>query len=589
MIFRTLGCVAALSTLASLAPAQTAVLDGSAQLAAAFDVTELSLQTLQPFEDETGFVAVPVVLDGELVTLGLERHSVRAPDYELLVDDGSGALVPGPLSAPSTFRGVVLEWPGSRVAASWVDGQLDALVVPAARAGHTFGIQSAAAVDASYAPEQHVVYRSTALLDDGWTCGGAVDDGTFTPRAAPTQGAYAGSYVTCEIACDADFEYYESNNSSVTATENDIENIINRTEVIYEADTQIFYDITTIIVRTSNNDPYSSTSPNSLLNQFDSHWSSQQQGVQRDIAHLFTGKDIDGGVIGIAKLSQICSQNNGYGLSQSKFSSNIISRTALTVHELGHNWSAQHCDGQSDCGIMCSGLGGCTGELQAFGQTPINQILNEKNSSGCLDPASPPPPPAITELDPPSVSALGGETVLIKANSDLLKVNSLSLGGQDIPSGPDTWYIVNDKRILLVAPMAEALGPQDIVLGSTFGDSNSVPLEVEAVDPPVYDGPPLVLVFSSTPGATYTYGTDPSDTCFFILAFDNTLFPYQGHPLLVNLIFLTPLPTNAAGVGQLTLDVPTELSGTLFTWYTQMAFFNGGLQSISPVVSTAAL
>ena len=114
----------------------------------------------------------------------------------------------------------------------------------------------------------------------------------------------------------------------------DIEKILIGVEAIYGDQVEILYEIGTIIVRTAEPDPYTSSNPSTLLNQFDAHWSSQQQGVQRDIAHLFTGVNLDGSVIGIAKLGVICSQNNGYGLSQSKYTSSLLLRTRLTAHEL---------------------------------------------------------------------------------------------------------------------------------------------------------------------------------------------------------------------------------------------------------------
>jgi hypothetical protein len=74
----------------------------------------------------------------------------------------------------------------------------------------------------------------------------------------------------------------------------------------------------------------------------------------------------------------------GYGLSQSRFTTQLASRVGLTSHEVGHNWNASHCDGDSDCRIMCSGLGGCAGSVTSFGTRSISTISSFRDGRSCL-------------------------------------------------------------------------------------------------------------------------------------------------------------------------------------------------------------
>ena len=104
-----------------------------------------------------------------------------------------------------------------------------------------------------------------------------------------------------------------------------------------------------------------------MLDQFRNRWNSENGSIHRDTAHLFTGTELDGNIIGIAYIGVICSGNYGYGLSQTGVIPQISWRdTSLTAHEVGHNWNAEHCNGDPDCGVMCSGIGGC-GPLDIFG------------------------------------------------------------------------------------------------------------------------------------------------------------------------------------------------------------------------------
>jgi len=335
---------------------------------------------------------VLVSIAGEDVVVMLEPWSMRGDSFVVLTDDGSGNLVPTPVPAPLTYRGTVLDHPGSIVAGSLLpDGLSVSISMPSKQGGDYYFIQPLVDVVEGQPVERHVVYSAAQTLATGKTCGvenniNILDlaDVVTEPDLSDRNGH---SVWQAEIGFDADFPFYQKNGSNTAQTVADVENVMAVVTLVYERDTLITYDITTIIVRTSSGaDPYSSTNPGTLLNQFVSHWNSQQGGVQRDVAHLMTGRNINGGVIGVAFLSVICNISNAYGLSESRFTTNMNSRAALTAHELGHNWSAPHCDGNAGCQIMCSGLGGCNGlnPLQ-FGPNATASIVNHRNSRNCLD------------------------------------------------------------------------------------------------------------------------------------------------------------------------------------------------------------
>ena len=92
--------------------------------------------------------------------------------------------------------------------------------------------------------------------------------------------------LVCEVAFDADFEYYQLNGSSVSATATDINEIINLCSAIYERDCLVQLIVTSIIVRENEPDPYFSDDPFELMGEFRNEWRTNQTGVPRDIAHL---------------------------------------------------------------------------------------------------------------------------------------------------------------------------------------------------------------------------------------------------------------------------------------------------------------
>lgn len=552
-------------------------------LAEAFDVRAATVQRLELPERVDAVVSVPVTLGDSEHVLDLYPYSVRSPEhFEVLVQQADGALVPFDVGAPTTVRGLVRGVPGSFVAGDVTDGRLTA-TLGLHRDAPLWGIQPRSEVDAAAGADEHVVYVSSDTIDRGHTCGVDHEAQERAEVDTPAEGlGDGGGFVVCEIGIDADVEYFELNGSSVTQTENDIEQIINSTDAIYAIDSQIRYEITTIIVRTAEPDPYSSSNPSTLLNQFDSHWSFNQGGVQRDIAHLFTGRDINGGVIGIAKLGTICSQFNGYGLSQSRFTSNFTSRVALTAHELGHNWSAFHCDGASDCQIMCSGLGGCTGIITSFGSNSKASIANEKNSSGCLGPGSPPAPPSVSQVTPATKNLFGTSISDISiVGSNMAFVTSVTVDGVTFDEGD--FSVVSDARIEVTPPAPTALGPVSVSVQSPFGASGSASFE--------WVSPPASLttlgIAVSNFEQEWTYGGPAGDTAFLVISLSPAVTQFSGFDVLASPIILNVDTLDAFGLGEFSLLLPGSASGV--TFYSQVVTFDSGVTDSSNVIETLVI
>jgi hypothetical protein len=382
----------------AVAPAHASGPDLDSQIRDVFDLHAYSVQEIVTPAAVDGPVSFTVRLGARQVELALVPYTMRADDFKVLVQGADGVIRQVEAPAIRTMRGEVVGEPGSDVRASLIRGGLEAVIRLAD--GTTWAVQPMAQEIKGAAKNAHVVYHDTDVTPPAGKSCGVPDNAApaIVPPSNDPQPRNAGDRLT-EIAFDADREYYVSLGSSVPAVVNDIESIMNAIEGIYEFNTDISYENTVILVRTAEPDPYTSTNPGTLLDEFDNHWTSSQGVIRRDVAHLFTGKDIDGGVIGIARLGVVCTVSNAYGLSQSRYTSNITLRRSLTAHEIGHNWNAQHCNNSGDCNIMCScngcGAGsGCTGIFTSFGNTEVGQIVAFRNSRTCLtvepDPITPP-------------------------------------------------------------------------------------------------------------------------------------------------------------------------------------------------------
>lgn len=397
--------VMAASCIAGVAFGQP-VVNGADQDQIIRDSLSLSDYTIQDLElpDQAGHpFATFVRLDGREYTLIFNPSTLRSANFQAYVDDGHG-LLPIEAPAPSTYRGFIDGAADSGAGGSLIDGQFMGQVVLGGPTAGIWGIEPLSRIIPGAAATAHVIYRGEDIVDTGNVCGvthdefqiGDEGDGDQFPRAL----------LNCEIACDADFEFFAfKNGSDEQRTINSIEAIMNAVNVVYERDVNITYEITTIIIRTSEPDPYSATDPGVLLNQFTNYWNANHSNIHRDVAQLFTGKNIDGGVIGIAWLSVICSTSRGYNVIEAHFSrSNLTSRTALSAHELGHNFSARHCSGGT-CHIMCAGLGGCGGlGLPNFGNSSISAISSYAAGRRCLE-------EVVNGVTPPFVDTFPSTTI----------------------------------------------------------------------------------------------------------------------------------------------------------------------------------
>lgn len=94
----------------------------------------------------------------------------------------------------------------------------------------------------------------------------------------------------------------------------------------------------------------------------------------RGLAHLFTGRNLDGSTVGYAYINTLCSRNYGYGINQNL--SNNTTSGLVFAHELGHNYSANHVDE----GIMQARIGGS----QEFSAESVEVMSAALSRARCL-------------------------------------------------------------------------------------------------------------------------------------------------------------------------------------------------------------
>jgi len=351
-----------------------------------YDLVELPLATLAR---RTGAGRLDLVLRGQRFELDLVRNDLRADGFRAVVMSDVGP-VEAKLGPVTTYRGTVRGEEASVVR------------LTADRAVFTGFVKTGADwwfVDplTEYLPgaakNLAVVYRESDVRPEAaglcgvehWMRIGGEKPGfpTITPKGHTT-------LRTLQVATEADGQYYQAYGNPGLFTR--IQGILNNVDGIYENQINLSISITYQQAWTNpSTDPYTSLDAVTTLNQFRNWWNANRGGTTRDTAHQWSGKDFNGGTVGIAWVGVICNAPSySYGVSQDLSSSFL--RTQLTAHEIGHNLDAEH-DNQIGCsGVSCSGSGPimCS-SLQSNGSNSFSSCsvsainTHTHNNGSCLN------------------------------------------------------------------------------------------------------------------------------------------------------------------------------------------------------------
>lgn len=524
--------------------------------AQAFAVQSGTLQSLALPATPVGSVAIPVVMAGVPELLELAPFDVRSPGFQLWTRNGDQLVEVVPPPAVATWRGAIAGEVGSAVAATIVDGGLKAYVRRGS--GEVWVVQPLRDVMPNAPATTHAVFRGADTLPQPGHCGV-----TQAPVAVPAGGGNGGDVVyVCELALEADYPLYQANGSNLTNTQNDVLGVINAVDLIYRNDVQVDLTVTQLVVDSAP-DPYTSSVANTLLTQFQQRWTTTYAAVPRDIAHLMTGRNVgqaSGGTIGLAYVGAVCNFNFGYGLSQTRWSANFALRVAVTAHEIGHNFNAAHCDGQTGCAIMCSGAGGCTGVVNTFSAYERAQITAFRASAPCLTLA--PTTPQITSTTPNTFLTANPPQITLNG-SGFYGVNLVTIGGLPVTTGIT---VVNDTQVRFTPPVGVPLGPQLLSVANAAGTSNA---QLVIVNPA---NPCLLFVPTATyGGATLNWrmGGWPSDPAILGVSVVNSTSPFLGQQLMDGFLTLWNGVLDSRGLANFSVVVPPGLL-TGFTIYSQL-------------------
>jgi hypothetical protein len=274
----------------------------------------------------------------------LELNDLRTPDFKSTYTTDEGVFDNTDEFVVNTYKGITSD--GKRVRFGFDENGFLGIIFGE---NYHYVIRSANDFSRNKEDKSLIVYRSLDIIpDDNYS--DYVSDALEVPKEG-VESLIADTPLTrsasrsIKVAIDADYEFYQVYG---TGTEDRITMyIMNVVNGFYEANLGLGVFVTLRHIYTTSSQPYTSSDAETLLGSFRNYWNANLRGVNRNIAHLFTGKTLtyqNKPVAGIAYKGHIngnAPNNHAYSLTMEQ--SYIYNTTA---HEIGHNLNAE--DNPSD-------------------------------------------------------------------------------------------------------------------------------------------------------------------------------------------------------------------------------------------------
>jgi hypothetical protein len=218
----------------------------------------------------------------------------------------TNSLEVGPVN---TFKGVVVGSNGSQARFTIDQRHFEGLII---KDGDYYYLESARKFSPSIDATYFAFYKVSDVIQDTiGSCSVMTNTklNALRDRIASTSSQSLSSDKVIELATEADYEYVSSLGGPANA-DSEILSIMNQVEGVYESELGLTFQIVFQNTWDTAADPYSTTGDSiQILTEFQNYWNANFTNVSRDLAHLWTGKNM-GGVLGRA--FQRLSTNNLY-------------------------------------------------------------------------------------------------------------------------------------------------------------------------------------------------------------------------------------------------------------------------------------
>ena len=318
----------------------------------------------------------------------LEPHDLRAPGYQAVETGPRGVRRVLPRGPVTTYKGRLAGQQDTHGRFALTRQGVEGVVFTAEERYYVEPLQRYLA---SAKGAELVVYRHSDIkFDPDWKCG------LLLPRSlkwgvdqiGPPAATVTATKYLVEVATDADYEYVQALGGSDKANA-EILSILNMVDGLYQSELLLELSVTFQNTWTTDKDPYSTTAHADLIDQFQTYWNNNFAASKNyDVAHLWTGKNLDNNIRGTAWLDVACN-NRVYSYSLSERTSLVPLKHVLAAHEIAHNFGANHPDEASPPAEGCTSTA-MTARLTTSSRLTFCEYSREEveshvsSNNGCL-------------------------------------------------------------------------------------------------------------------------------------------------------------------------------------------------------------
>ena len=323
----------------------------------------------------------------------LRPNDLRAANYRAEEVGSDGVKRTVPMSAITTYKGSVEGTTGTDARFTLDGNHIEGMIITPQ---DSYFVESAQKYSALAGANDYLLYKASDVRPEiTRSCGtldeeishSAKDIAPQVATAAAAPDAFSPLKIV-EIATESDGEYTTALGGSANAN-NDILGIMNSVQAIYQRDIGLTFSVVFQHTWTDpNTDPYSASGAVAMVNEFMNVWNRDfpTTANPRDVAHLWTGRSL-GGPNGLAFKGVVCRDPAAsYGISDLETIAPF--KVTIPAHEIGHNFGADHSDGQAGCDNTIMMAIQNQSNTSTFCQFSIDQITNYVNAnSSCLSTA----------------------------------------------------------------------------------------------------------------------------------------------------------------------------------------------------------
>lgn len=334
---------------------------------------------------------------------------------------------------------------GDELHGAFWDG-VDLYAIGPARTVAPFALQSLNAADADLvvyrlADTESVLNTAFCAVGDEHQLGARRGPEAFMAELRKDLSAAALAVEQLEIAFIADFELSSRFGAN---TQGEMLARINIIDGIYDGQMGIAI-VPTFQIFTDVDDPFSSTTAASdLLSEVGTYRQSTPAIRARGLAHLMTGRNLDGNTAGVAFLDSLCSAFGGAGLSESTGNPTIAA--LIAAHEIGHNFGAPH---DSEPGSDCESTPATflmaprvTGN-DMFSQCSLDQMRPNAAAASCITPLA----VADTALTVPGGTIAAGIAAAFNVNADINSIGTTAVNNVVVTATPGANLTVDSASV----------------------------------------------------------------------------------------------------------------------------------------------